>query len=89
MGLIESMASGVPVISTSVGMAPDLLRDAQTGGLVGSASAADIADKALQILYSGDLNGMKLRAREAVAVADWSVVGRDHWLKVYEPALHQ
>jgi hypothetical protein len=32
---------------------------------------------------------MKLRAREAVAVADWSVVGRDHWLKVYEPALHQ
>ncbi len=89
MGLMESMASGVPVISTSVGMAPDLLRDAQTGGLVDSGSAADIADKALQILYSGDLNGIKLRAREAVAVADWSVVGRDHWLKVYEPALHQ
>lgn len=89
MGLMESMASGVPVISTSVGMAPDLIKDGHTGGLVASESATDIADKALQILHSGDLIGMKLRARDAVAVADWSVVGRDHWLRVYEPALRQ
>ena len=87
MGLMESMASGVPVVSTSVGMAPDLIRDALTGGLITSISGEEIAEKAIQILNSDDLNQIKMSAREAVTTADWSNVGRDHWRKVYEPAL--
>lgn len=89
MGLMESMASGVPVVSTRVGMAPDLIVDGVTGGLVRSISGEEIAVKAgdLLALSSERLSDLRQRAREAVMVADWSVVGRDHWTQVYQPLL--
>lgn len=86
-GIMESMASGVPVVSTSVGMAEDLIVDNITGGLVSSDLASDIADKAMGILQSSDLYGLCMRARQSVLVADWNIVGRKHWSEVYKPAL--
>ena len=86
-GIMEGMASGVPVVSTKVGMASDLIRDGVTGGLVDAVSAEAIVAKGLHILHAGNLNDLRVEAREAVAVADWSIVGRDHWHKVYQPAL--
>lgn len=87
MGLMESMSSGVPVVSAPVGMAPDLIADGATGGLASAADADDIATRALALLASPHLAELKARAREAVMVADWAVVGRDHWLRVYQPLL--
>jgi glycosyltransferase involved in cell wall biosynthesis len=91
MGLMESMASGVPVVATPVGMAPDLIIDGISGGLTDTCSGEEIADKArtLVALPTAELALLRRRAREAVLVADWSVVGRDHWLKVYQPLLQQ
>lgn len=86
-GIMEGMASGVPVVSTAVGMAEDLIVDDVTGGLVRGEAAADIADKAMHLLHGGDLAGLCEWARKAVLVTDWNVVGREHWSKVYQPAL--
>lgn len=85
MGLMESMASGVPVVATPVGMAPDLIADGTTGALATVVDADEVAARALALLGSPHLADLKVRAREAVMVADWSVVGRDHWLRVYQP----
>lgn len=89
MGLMESMASGVPVVSTRVGMAPDLILDQETGGLARPEHAQDIADKALGLLSLPEevLARLRCRARDAVQVCDWSVVGRRHYEEVYRPLL--
>ena len=89
MGLMESMASGVPVVSTAVGMAPDLIVDGVTGGLATSEDAAGIAAKALGLLAlpEAKLASLKARAGEAVQVCDWSDVGRRHFDEVYKPIL--
>jgi len=88
MGLMEGMASGVPVISTFVGMAPDLITDGVTGGLVNTDNGAEIASKALDLLAKPDgAHRLREAARHEVMSADWSVVGRDHWQKVYQPLL--
>lgn len=89
-GLMESMASGVPVVATPVGMAPDLILDGITGWITTGFSGEELAHKARAIfaLSDSDLHQVRLRARQAVSVADWSVVGRDHWSKVYQPLLH-
>ena len=89
MGLMESMASGVPVVSTHVGMAPDLILDQVTGGLARPEDAEDIALKALCLLSLSEEAADRLRilAREAVQVCDWSVVGRRHFNEVYRPLL--
>ncbi len=89
MGLMESMASGVPVVSTAVGMAPDLIIDGETGGLVEPEESAKIAEKALQLLSLNKDASAKLRSRaqRAVKVCDWSIVGRRHLEEVYRPLL--
>jgi len=91
MGLMEGMASGIPVVANPVGMAPDLIVDGITGGLTDTCSGEEIATKALALvaLPSTKLALLRQRAREAVMKADWSVVGRDHWLKVYQPLLQK
>lgn len=90
-GVMEGMSSGVPVVSTRVGMAPDLIADGVTGGLVEPEDALGIAARAAAILALPEnaSRALKTAAREAVKVADWPVVGRDHWLKVYQPLLHR
>lgn len=87
MGLMESMATGVPVVSTKVGMALDLLEDGLNGALVDIDDVDAIAEKSLKLIESRELDAIKLRARSAVAQADWSVVGSGHWNKVYSPLL--
>lgn len=89
MGLMEGMAAGVPVVSTLVGMAPDLILDQVTGGLARPADARDISDKALSLLSlpKEALEDLRRRAREAVQICDWEIVGRRHLFEVYQPLL--
>lgn len=87
MGLMESMASGVPVVSTRVGMSLDLVEDGVSGTLVEIDDVDAIVERSLALLRSPDLEALKLRARTSVMQADWSVVGSEHWDKAYRPLL--
>ncbi|OGT89668.1 MAG: hypothetical protein A2286_10600 [Gammaproteobacteria bacterium RIFOXYA12_FULL_61_12] len=91
MGLMESMASAVPVVSTSVGMGPDLIVDGVSGGLVNGFSGEELALKAGQLLSMSPDEASRLKqvAGSAVKVADWSVVGRSHWEQVYQHLIRQ
>jgi glycosyltransferase involved in cell wall biosynthesis len=88
MALMESMSSGVPVVSTRVGMAPDLIADGVSGALVEVDDVDAIAARAKELLALPD-GGATLKAagREAVKVADWSVVARKHLTEVWRPLL--
>ena len=87
MGLMEAMSSGVPVVSTAVGMAPDLIADGRTGWLVTSEDVDDLVIKSLKSANADqdELAVVRDAAREAVMVCDWSVVGRRHLQEVYTP----
>jgi glycosyltransferase involved in cell wall biosynthesis len=88
MALMESMASGVPVVSTRVGMAPDLIINGVSGALVDVDDVAGMVARAIEIHALGDgQREMKTAARAAVSVADWSVVGRRHLEEVWRPLL--
>lgn len=88
-GIMESMASGVPVVSTPVGMAPDFVEDGVTGGLAKPEDVEGVAERALRILSlpEGESARLKEQAVKAVKVCDWSVVGRRHLEEVYKPLL--
>ena len=88
MALMESMASGVPVAATAVGMAPDLICDGVTGAIADSENVEQLYQKSLALLGDKDhAAALRARAREAVAVCDWKIVAHDHLEKVYRPLL--
>ncbi len=87
MGLMESMASGVPVVSTQVGMAPDLIIDGVTGRLANVDDVQQVATMALELISMPNLHQLREQALDAVKIADWSVVAQSHWDKVYQPLL--
>ena len=90
MGLMESMASGIPVVSTQVGMSVDLIDDLITGGIAKESLANDIANKAEEILKmsSNERNELIEKARKKVLLFDWSIVAKRHWTEVYKPLIN-
>ncbi|MBC8324028.1 MAG: glycosyltransferase family 4 protein [Verrucomicrobia subdivision 3 bacterium] len=91
MALMESMAARVPVVSTAVGMAPDLIVDGVTGGLAASEDVDGLVDRAKTILALDEVARGQLtaKAHEVVLPCDWKVVARRHWEEVYQPLLDE
>ena len=88
MALMESMSSHVPVVSTPVGMSPDLIIDGKTGWLA-QIDAQDIARRAREALTANNLPDILAAARTQVGSCDWEVVARAHWEQVYAPLMNE
>ena len=84
--MIESMASGVPVVTTNVGMSKDFIRDKINGGIIYSFDPNDLANKSLEILNQSKQDLISC-ARKDVLKSDWDIVAKLHWEKVYKPLL--
>lgn len=88
MSIMESMATGVPVVATQCGMAEDILVDGANGALAAVGDAAGVSRRSLDLQSDPDrLQAMRVRARADVMAYDWSVVGKSHWELVYAPLL--
>lgn len=88
MALMESMSSQVPVVSTRVGMAPDLIDDGVHGAIVEVDDVEAIAARAKDVLALPDhAVALTRAARQSVLRADWSVVARRHIQEVWQPLL--
>lgn len=87
-GLLEAAASGIPVVSTKVGMAADIIEHGRNGALVDVEDTAGLAS-AMRWL-SGDrpayeriaLNGRLLAERY-----DWSRIAAMYATRIYSPLL--
>ena len=85
--IVESMASGVPIISTNVGMARDFIVDRKNGRLVNSFEPEEVAQKSLEIINLYNKEEIINSARNDVMRADWRNISRIYWEKVYEPRI--
>jgi glycosyltransferase involved in cell wall biosynthesis len=60
--LIEAMAAGVPVVATRTGAIPEMVRDQETGFLVGKSDPDALAERILRLLYDDNLREKMGRA---------------------------
>ena len=83
--LIEAMACGIPVVTTSVGMVPDLVQDGNEA-LIGDAQ--DLADRCVEALNKEPLcatlsqNGLHM-----VQALDWRRIAQRYEEELYQPFL--
>lgn len=88
--IMESMATGTPLVATRCGMAEDILLDGGNGGLVPVGDAAAVSERALELLSNPDkLLALRSKARSDIMAYDWERVGTAHWDKVYAPLLKE
>jgi len=89
-GVMESMATGVPLVSTRVGMAADLIQDGVNGFLCDIEDVEALTARALQVIGNGDVRErFRSNGYRSVEDCDFGVVARRHYEEVYRPLLSE
>ncbi len=82
--ILESMASGVPVISTKVGMATDIMKEGDNGLLAEVDDVADLSEKATSIIENKTLaNQMVNNALNSIRKYSWDKISKKYYEKIY------
>lgn len=88
-GVLESMASGVPVIATRVGMAPDLIQHGMNGFLVDVEDVDGLVACMDELIEGSDLRrAFAERGLETIRPYDWPVLGWRYAEELYRPLLN-
>lgn len=86
--VIESMACGLPVVTTNAGGIPSILTNQQTGLMIPRDDPQAMADAVIRLLEDPELAAkISIKAREKCLEYSWSKV-RDLWLDLYH-GLHE
>lgn len=82
--ILESMACGVPIISTPVGMAPDVLMDDLKFLIVEQNNLTDLCAKAENILNDTGLREKMIHAElKRAKKYDWKIIADEYYNKIY------
>jgi glycosyltransferase involved in cell wall biosynthesis len=87
-GVLEGMASGVPVVSTRSGMAPDVIRDGVSGYVTDVDDVDALAARVGQLAEDAALRSrMGVAGRDAIVPYDWRGLARRYADELYLPLL--
>lgn len=86
--LLESWATGVPVISTKVGMSADLIKHGQNGMMAEVEDASSLTDCAIALIEDVALhNKCSFQALEDAKQYDWSLIAERYYDELYKSFL--
>ncbi len=87
-GVLESMATGTPLVTTCVGMAPDVVVSGENGFMTEIEDVGDLAERTGELLESEDLRErFASRGLRTSAEFDWQVIGERYANNVYRPLM--
>ena len=82
--ILESMASGTPLITAKVGMAPDVIRDGDNGFLVDVGDVPGFTEKAYEIIESqGTSRRLSANGLEGIKKYEWKNIAEEHYKRIY------
>ncbi len=89
-GVLEAQASGVPLVSTRVGLAPDLVQHGHNGLLAEVGDSAGLAEHLLALAQDRAL-GQRLAANalESIQAYAWPLIAARYYHEIYEPILDE
>ncbi|MDD5738603.1 MAG: glycosyltransferase [Candidatus Pacebacteria bacterium] len=86
--IVESMACGVPLISTNMGMAPDIIIDGENGFLAEVENASEIAQKAMLVFTQTELKEKIIKSsQETIQEYSWEKIAKRYFDEIYAKLL--
>jgi glycosyltransferase involved in cell wall biosynthesis len=88
--VLESLASGVPLVAADAGLSRDVIRNGENAFLIPVGDASGFVEAARRILSSKDLAGrLKKEGPVCVQDYDWARIARRMYDEVYVPVLNR
>jgi glycosyltransferase involved in cell wall biosynthesis len=82
--ILEAMATGVPLVSTKVGMAPDIIKEGYNGLLAEIEDVTKLSEKAVRIIENKNLsNQLVNNALNTVKDYSWENIVREYYERIY------
>lgn len=86
--LLESWATGVPVVSTQVGMPADLIKHDENGMLAEVEDVRSLTNHAMELIEDAALRERcRRQALEDVRQYDWPLIAERYYRELYQPFL--
>lgn len=86
--VLESMSTGVPLVSTKVGMAPDIMKEGHNGLLTEVDNVVTLLEKAVRIIEDKNLaNHLVNNALNTVKEYSWEKIAKEYHEKIYSKIL--
>jgi len=86
--IVEAMATGIPLVSTKVGMAPDIVKDGYNGLLAEIEDAEVLSEKAAKIIKDKNVaNRLVENALNTIKDYSWEDVARRYYERIYSKIL--
>jgi len=86
--IVESMASGVPLVSTKMGMAPDIIVDGENGFLAEVEDINEISQKAMTILSLSELKEKIIQnSQKTIQSYSWEKIAKRYFDEIYAKLL--
>jgi glycosyltransferase involved in cell wall biosynthesis len=89
-GVLESMASGIPLVTTKVGLAPDVVQDHENGLLVDIEDVGELVKAVGEVIEGKELReNLVSNAKKTIVDYDWQKIASQYYHLLYEPILSQ
>ncbi len=87
--ILESMASGIPIVSTNVGMAEDVIVNGKNGFIAPVGNYTKLSDILGEILVSDEIqHNLSAAALRTIKKYDWKIISEQYLKYVYTPLLN-
>lgn len=89
LAVLETMATGIPIVSSKVGLAPDLIQHEYNGFLVGIEAINSFVEYSVRLAESQELcTNFRKNGLELIQTYDWSLIAPRYYKEVYLPLFH-
>lgn len=86
--VLESLACGIPIVSTRVGLAPDIIQHGRNGLLTDIEKVDDLVEQCERIILDENLRqSFSVNGLKDIQPYDWSLIASRYYKEIYLPLL--